>query len=55
MVGRETSLVPRRGEVLKRVLRVVFSSCLCFSSRRSRQSRLRSSSFVTPSLDIIKH
>ncbi|CAN6878852.1 unnamed protein product [Brassica oleracea var. botrytis] len=55
MAGRESSLVPKRGEVLRRVLRVVFSSCLWFSSRRSRQSRVRSSSFVTPSLEIIKH
>ena len=55
MAGRGASLVPKRGEVLRRVLRVVFSSCLWFSSRTSGQSRVRSSSFVTPSLEIIKH
>ncbi|KAF3572138.1 hypothetical protein F2Q69_00063355 [Brassica cretica] len=55
MGAREASLVPRRGEVLRRVLRAAFFTCLCFSSRKTSQSRLRSSSAVTHSLDVIKH
>lgn len=49
MCAREASLVPRRGEVLRRVLRGALFTCLCFSSRKTRQSRLPSSSAVTHS------
>ncbi|OAP17286.1 hypothetical protein AXX17_AT1G15270 [Arabidopsis thaliana] len=57
MGEREACLVPKRGQVLKRVMSVVFFSCLCFPSRKNTQSCLRSSpssSYVTPSLETIK-